>query len=187
MNKTIEECIKKLSADEALKGKTLGMLIPSILFKDIDCALVIDAEDKSYHILGREKDFEATRKRATCLLAELINTLDYLYSENLIYYLGYNDDSLQIISTFADKLYESTIAGEYNCGDNRVLSKHDGSYVIKNKGEIEYLSIEADTVLFSKIHQIMSSCFFPTTQLSEYISRGFCTEDRYIAKKIIRL
>lgn len=186
MNKTIESCIRQLSADDALKGRTLGMLIPKILFQDIDCALVIDAEDKTYHILGKEAEIEEIRKQVTCLLAELINALDYLRSENLIYYLGTNNDRLQLICTFAEGIQETAIPGDSNCGKNRVLCKQDGSFVIKHNGAIEYMSIEADTVLFSRVHELMSSCFFPTTQLSEYIDRGFCTEDRYIARESLR-
>lgn len=183
MNKTIESCIRQLSADDALKGKTLGMLIPNILFQDIECALVLDAKDKTYYILGEETKIEETRKRVTCMLAELINALDYLYSEHLIYYIGTNLDELQIVSTFAEKIQTTATPNEFRCGNNRVLCKQDGCYVLRHEGTIEYISIEADTVLFRKLYELMSSCIFPTTQLSEYIDRGFCTEDRYIAKK----
>ncbi len=190
MNEIVKECIRRIDTDSALQGKTFGRLCKDILCPKDKRALLLNEEQRSYYILANKDKIGAERRIMTEFLAELLNMLDFLLKEHLIYKIHETDNYLGNLQLY----YEPTIQCEvtqiedkFDCGNGIILTYQDYTYNLLSSGGDLLTSSTSDSHLYESLKSWLSSYIFPAPELKDYIKRGFMTEEKYTTKKSLSI
>ncbi|WP_195486173.1 hypothetical protein [Parabacteroides johnsonii] len=187
MNLIIQECIKRINTNSALQGKSLGFICRDLLFPYNKRALVFDTEQQLYYILTNEENVENDRRIITELLSELLNVLDFLLKEHLIYFIKDSSEDFKLYYQLVERVNNTQFEHKYDCDNGIMLSVEDSIYTLSSNGNKLLVSSIGENMLYEKLYFWLTSSVFPTLSLNDYIKRGFVTEEKFIANQSLKI
>ena len=184
MNSITKKTIDALLEQNEKEDSVFGECVSSILFREENCALLIDVENKQCQLLNKNQSY----KDFFYSLTEILATISYLEKEKLIYIQeSYKQPDIQFFYEGKQFFKNTQIPNEF-------LVNEDGLKLIyiPSQKAILHTTEQLEGVLlpdsiFGEVTRVFSSYIYPTNGLVLYASRGYMTIERKIAERSLKV
>lgn len=184
MKETTKNILRKIEASSFKDPRELAC----ILFSDTMYShrAIFIMPDSVIFLFPEDTDLE-NKKIFYQEIIELLEWLEYLEDEHLIY-VGDNTKELKHLYYKGATMFSmGQIESEYNIGTNLILNVLDGKASIAYNGKCILSGDGGPNYLYEKFRHFFSSIIYPTISLSNFVKNDFLTEEQLNINKSLNL